>query len=317
MTLAVRTEGLSKTYQLGFALRRSVRALQGLSLSIETGQVYGLLGPNGAGKSTTIKILLNLIKPTSGKAEIFGAAPQSPEVRRSIGFLPENPAPYEYLSGVEFVTYAAKLAGLSGAALRTRVDKVLDRVGLSRAGKLQIRRYSKGMVQRVSLAQALVAEPKLLVLDEPTSGLDVLGRQLIRDIIQEQRARGTTILFCSHIIPDVEALCDRVAVIIGGNLTKEGRVDELLARQDSAMEATIEGIAEAALEPVKASLQEVRVMGPRLLVRFPNEKQREVLQRVLETGGTITRLERTRFTLEELFLKTVKESKTLVGSDLT
>jgi ABC-2 type transport system ATP-binding protein len=236
-SFAIQARRLSKTYAVGLAWQKKVRALQDLDLQVEPGQVYGLLGPNGAGKSTTIKLLLNLIRPTNGEALLFGAPPQSFEARRSVGFLPENPAPYEYLTVREFVGLAGQLSGLGGADLTRRVGEVIERVGMAGAADLRVRRYSKGMIQRIALAQALVGRPRLLVLDEPTSGLDVLGRQLIRDLIVEQRREGTTVLFCSHIIPDVETLCDRVAVLIGGRLVQEGRVTELLSSAGDHQEA--------------------------------------------------------------------------------
>ncbi len=177
----VELKGLSKTYRLGFWMNRQVRALQDLDLRIEPGQVFGLLGPNGAGKSTTIKILMNLVQPSGGEARLFGLPPKNEQARRQVGFLPENPAPYEYLTGREFVRLAGVLSGLTRHELDGRVNEVLGLVGMERAANLQVRRYSKGMIQRVGLAQALVSRPKLLVLDEPTSGLDPVGRRQMRD----------------------------------------------------------------------------------------------------------------------------------------
>mgnify|MGYP002717814247 CR=1 FL=1 len=179
----IEIRNLSKTYRLGFFMNRQVRALQSLDLSLMPGQVYGLLGPNGAGKSTTIKILLNLVQPSEGEARLFGLPPAEREARRRVGYVPENPAPYEYLTGREFVTLSGRLTGMSGKELDDRVNEVLGMVQMTRAANLQIRRYSKGMVQRVALAQALVSKPDLLILDEPTSGLDPVGRRQIRDLI--------------------------------------------------------------------------------------------------------------------------------------
>lgn len=312
-TPAIRTEQLCKTYLVGHLRRRRLLALQGLSLTVEAGQVYGLLGPNGAGKSTTIKILLNLIRATSGTATVFGRSPSETEGRRSVGFLPENPAPYEYLTGREFVRLAGQLMGLTGGELERRVGAVIERVGMTHARDLQIRRYSKGMIQRISLAQAMVTEPKLLVLDEPTSGLDVLGRQLIRDVVTEQRARGTTVLFCSHIIPDVESLCDRVAVLIGGKLIREGNVVEMLKNDQALLEATVEDLAPEVLEKLKPRLRSVEVLDRRHVLRFEQSVDREVVA-ALVAGGRLTGLQRTRFSLEELFIKAVKESGQNVGS---
>lgn len=317
MTLALKATNLSKTYVVGSLFRRKVLALRGLDLSVEAGQIYGILGPNGAGKSTTIKIVMNLITPSTGTAEIFGRAPSDAEARRQVGFLPENPAPYEYLTGREFVTLCGQLAGLSGQRLKRRVGEVIERVGMGHACDLQIRRYSKGMVQRIALAQALVGEPRLLVLDEPTSGLDVLGRQLIRDIVLEQKKAGTTVIFCSHIIPDVEALCDRVAVLVGGTLAKEGKVSDLVSDERALMQATIEG---ADREAVAARLGEWLIstdeVGDRLIIRLQEAHVREVLARALEAGWRITSLQRTRFSLEELFIDTLAQSGSRVGSQI-
>src|ERR1700737_3020852 len=222
----VEVRGLSKMHRLGFWMKRRVRALQNLDLTIQPGEVYGVLGPNGAGKSTTIKILMNLVQPTSGQAKLFGMPPTFKEARRRIGFLPENPSPYEYLTGREFVSLAGRLAGLSGKTLDKRVREVLGTVGMDRAANLQIRRYSKGMIQRIAIAQAIIHKPRLLILDEPTSGLDPIGRRQIRDLILAEREQGTTVLFCTHIIPGVETLCDRVAVLVGGNRVREGSVKD-------------------------------------------------------------------------------------------
>ncbi len=316
-TAAILTEKLTKTYAVGFVKRRQVPALRGLDLRVEPGQIYGLLGPNGAGKSTTIKILLDLVTPSSGRAELFGRSPSLKEARREVGFLPENPAPYEYLTGREFVRLAGQLSGLEGSALDSRVSEVIAQVGMEYAANLGIRRYSKGMIQRISLAQALVTRPRLLVLDEPTSGLDVLGRQLVRDIVREEQKRGTTVLLCSHIIPDVESLCDRVAVLIGGKLVREGSVSALLADRQTMMEATVESVELPRLEALRPKMASMDEAGGRVVLRFEEQHAREVLQAVLAVDGRLTGLQRTRFSLEELFLGALKESGRSVGSDIS
>lgn len=317
MTPAIQSTKLSKTYRLGFLGRKRVHALRDLDLRVEQGQVYGLLGPNGAGKSTTIKILLDLVTPSTGSAALFDQPPSSKEARRQVGFLPENPAPYEYLSGREFVRFAAQLGGLSGSTLERRVGEVIEQVGMREAAELGIRRYSKGMIQRISLAQALVTSPRLLILDEPTSGLDVLGRQLVRDIVRDQQKLGTTILMCSHIIPDVEASCDRVAVLVGGRLVREGSVSALLADEQSMMEATVEGVSAATLEPLRPRLASLDESGGRVLLRFEEQHAQELVQGILTLKGRLTGLRRTRFTLEELFLGTIKESGRSIGGDIS
>jgi ABC-2 type transport system ATP-binding protein len=318
MTVAVNIEGLSKSYKVRTWPARHVHALSGLTLSVDEGMVYGLLGPNGAGKSTTIKILLNLIRPSAGKATVFGFEPAATQARKMLGFLPENPAPYEYLTGEEFVRLGGQLCGLGGATLTQRTRQVIERVEMAEASRLQIRRYSKGMIQRISLAQALVTEPKLLVLDEPTSGLDVLGRKLIRDIILEQRKRGTTIIFCSHIIPDVEALCDRVAVLIGGKLVKEGSVETLLSGEKNEMEATVEGVEDGPLDALGATLTFKQRIGQRVLVRFDEAQTHSVLSQLLQSGARVTRLQPSRFSLEDLFMQTLAAGKgSTVGGQIS
>ncbi|EPX63193.1 PilH [Cystobacter fuscus DSM 2262] len=300
---------LSKTYRLGFFMNRQVRALQSLDLKIMPGQVYGLLGPNGAGKSTTIKILLNLVQASSGEARLFGLPPQDREARRRVGYVPENPAPYEYLTGREFVTLAGRLTGMSGKELDARVEQVLGMVQMTRAASLQIRRYSKGMVQRVALAQALVSKPSLLILDEPTSGLDPVGRRQIRDLILEERHRGTTVLFCTHIIPDVETLCDRVAVLVGGRRVREGSVSELVSSQATHMELTVEGVPLERIQTLGFELERAQTLEQRVILRVRDVDSQPLLKRLLELNGRVTQLQPTRFSLEDLFLRALEEAR--------
>jgi len=302
-------EGLSKTYRLGFWLSRQVKALEGLDLTIEQGQVYGLLGPNGAGKSTTIKIVMNLVRATSGTARLFGKPPTDTETRRQVGFVPENPAPYEYLTGREFVQLAAHLGGVPRAEVARRSMEVLESVGMGRAADLQIRRYSKGMIQRVALAQAVVHRPPLLILDEPTSGLDPVGRRMVRDFILEERKRGTTVLFCTHIIPDVEALCDRVAVLVNGHRVREGRVADLLTAAVPQMELVIEGLSAERLRSFGRTLDDVQQLEARLLVRAADAEAQALVAQVLQAGGRISSMQPGKFTLEELFLQALSEAK--------
>lgn len=300
---------LSKTYRLGFLMNRKVRALEDLDMTIQPGQVYGLLGPNGAGKSTTIKIVMNLVQASSGTARMFGKPPTDTAVRRKVGFVPENPAPYEYLTGREFVQLAADLGGVPGSEVRARSAEVLESVGMSRAADLQIRRYSKGMIQRIALAQAVVHRPLLLILDEPTSGLDPVGRRMVRDFILAERNRGTTVLFCTHIIPDVETLCDRVAVLVNGQRVREGKVEELLTASIPQMEVVLEGLSEAQLRSLGRVLDEVQKLESRLLVRCRDTEAQQLVAQVLAAGGRVISLQPARFTLEDLFLQALSEAK--------
>lgn len=304
----IRTAGLSKVYRLGFFMNRRVQALEHLDLEVEPGQVYGLLGPNGAGKSTTIKILMNLVQATSGEASLFGTAPTDRAVRRRIGFLPENPAPYEYLTGREFVTLAGRLASMTRHELEGRVRTVLSEVGMERAADLQIRRYSKGMIQRVALAQALVHRPELLILDEPTSGLDPVGRRQMRDLILAERQRGTTVLFCTHIIPDVEAVCDRVAVLVKGRRVREGSVQELLMTGVPLVELQVEGVSREALQTLLGTAEaRIETVGGRLMVSVGDETAQGLMRNVLAAGGRVVRVQPARFSLEDLFLQALSD----------
>jgi ABC-2 type transport system ATP-binding protein len=223
--------------------------------------------------------------------------------------VPENPAPYEYLTGREFVTLAGRLAGMSGKELDDRVSEVLGMVEMERAANLQIRRYSKGMVQRVALAQGLVTRPSLLILDEPTSGLDPVGRRQIRDLILEERQRGTTILFCTHIIPDVEALCERVAVLVGGRRVREGSVAELLSSGTTQVEMTVEGLTPESIQALGVSLESSQSLEGRVLLRVREAEAQPLLKKLLEAGGRVAKLQPARFSLEDLFLRALEEAR--------
>src|SRR3954453_22830506 len=224
---AIDVEELTKDYKVGFWRPRPYRALDRLTLRVEHGEIFGFLGPNGAGKTTTLKLLMQLIFPTSGRAEILGRPVGDVSVRRRIGYLPENPFFYDNLSAEELLTYFASLFGYRGADRRARVSRMLDEVGLGAERRFQLRKYSKGMLQRVGLAQALLNDPEVVFLDEPMSGLDPMGRREVRDIILRLRDRGTTVFFSSHILADAEAICSRVAIVSGGRLAAAGSIAEL------------------------------------------------------------------------------------------
>ena len=315
--LPVQARGLSKTYRLGFWLNRKVRALEGLDLELHPGEAFGLLGPNGAGKSTALKILMNVVQPSAGEARLFGRRPADEHARRRIGYLPENPAPYEYLTGREFVRLCGTLCGLSGHELDGRLKEVLGMVGMERAADLLVRRYSKGMIQRIALAQALIHRPALLVLDEPTSGLDPVGRRLMRDIILAERQRGATVLFCTHIIPDVEAVCDRVAVLVGGRVVRRGTTQELLSAEVPRWELAVEGMAVEAVRALAAAGVEVTQIAGRVLARGADADIQALLRQAVQAGGRVSRLQPVRFSLEDLFMEALKEAKGgTVGSEI-
>ena len=249
MPPAISISNLTKIYPIPFK-REKVTAVQDLSLAVEPGQVYGLLGPNGSGKSTTMKIVLGLVSPTAGKTEIFGRDSRTVESREDVGFLPENPYFYKFLTGTETLHFYGKICGLAGAKLRERTRELLALVGLENAADRRIGGYSKGMLQRIGLAQAMVQEPRLLVLDEPTAGVDPAGSREIRDLILDFKKRGITVLLCSHLLGQVQEICDRIGILHQGVLVREGKLDELIS-----IESQTELILENATPELLAEIQ--------------------------------------------------------------
>jgi ABC-2 type transport system ATP-binding protein len=225
---AVAVRGLTKIFPVPLH-RHSIVAVRDLNLRVEPGQVYGLLGPNGSGKSTTLKIILGLVSPSRGRTEIFGRDSRLVESREAVGFLPENPYFYKYLSGEETLHFFGRLCRLGGTRLKNRTDELLELVGLTKARKRRLGTYSKGMLQRIGLAQALIHEPKLLVLDEPTAGVDPAGSRQIRDLIVDLKRRGITVLLSSHLLAQAQEICDRVGILADGALVREGQLEELIA----------------------------------------------------------------------------------------
>jgi ABC-2 type transport system ATP-binding protein len=225
---AVAVRRLTKVFRLPFR-RGAVVAVRDLDLRIEAGEIYGLLGPNGSGKSTTLKILLGLVSPTRGQTAIFGRDSRFVDSRASVGFLPENPYFYKFLTGAETLRFFGRLCGLSGALLKKRIDEMLALVGLTKARDRHLRGYSKGMLQRIGLAQALINDPKLVVLDEPTAGVDPAGSRDIRELIVDLKRRGITVLLSSHLLAQVQEVCDRIGVLANGVLVREGKLKELIA----------------------------------------------------------------------------------------
>ena len=258
---AISIQNLSKQFPIPFR-RESVAAVKGLSLEVQAGQVYGLLGPNGSGKSTTMKIVLGLVSPTSGKTEIFGRDSTLVESREEVGFLPENPYFYKYLTGQETLEFYGKLCGLRGARLRARTLELLELVGLEKAADRRVGGYSKGMLQRIGLAQALVQEPRLLVLDEPTAGVDPAGSREIRDLILDFKRRGITVLLCSHLLGQVQEICDRIGILHQGVLIREGPLTELISIENQT-ELILENAPEDLLREIQATI--ARTPGSRLL----------------------------------------------------
>jgi len=226
---AVAVHGLTKVFPVHFHPSRRVVAVKDLTLRIEPGEVYGLLGPNGSGKSTTLKIILGLVSPTRGRTEIFGRDSRLVESREAVGFLPENPYFYKYLSGAETLRFFGRLCGMTGATLKRRINELLDLVGLNKARDRRLGTYSKGMLQRIGLAQALIHDPRLVVLDEPTAGVDPAGSREIRDLIMDLKRRGITVLLSSHLLAQAQEICDRIGILADGVMVREGRLQELIA----------------------------------------------------------------------------------------
>src|SRR4051794_25056382 len=226
---ALATYELTKDYAVGFWRKRPYRALDRLTVEVGGGEVFGFLGPNGAGKTTTLKLLMQLVFPTSGRAEMLGFAPGDLRLKQRIGYLPENPYFYDYLTAEELLTYFAALFGFGPAEARARASRLLDDVGIAAERRLQLRKFSKGMLQRVGIAQALVNDPELVIFDEPMSGLDPLGRREVRSLILRLRDRGCTVFFSSHVLSDAEALCSRVAILAKGRLVSSGRLTDMTA----------------------------------------------------------------------------------------
>ena len=310
MPAAIRIEELTKDYWVGFWRKRPYRALERLTLEVQPGEIFGFLGPNGAGKTTTLKLLMQLIFPTSGRAEILGRPVGDVSARQRIGYLPENPYFYDYLTASELLQYFARLFGYPGAEARKRSDALLDRVGIGpERRRQQLRKYSKGMIQRVGIAQALLNDPEVIFLDEPMSGLDPLGRRDVRSLILELRDQGRTVFFSSHILADAEAMCSRVAVVAGGQLAAAGRLTDILAFQVHGWELVIDGLKPEVLTGLAPRLKKSTEIAPhRYALELPLELAPErLLPELTATGATLVSLNPLRDTLEDFFVRRVAE----------
>lgn len=300
---AIVIENLCKHFKPAWPWQPAVEALNGLSLSVQRGEIYGFLGPNGAGKTTTLKILLGLMRATAGSAEVLGRPAGDVDVRRRIGFLPESPYFYDYLTAEEFLTFYGRIAGLGRSDVARRVAHLLDQVGLAEARSRQLRKFSKGMLQRVGLAQALIHDPELVILDEPMSGLDPVGRKQIRDLILNLREQGKTVFFSTHIIPDVEVMCDRVGIVVKGRLLASGRVEELVSHAAThSVEIVCEGIVVDEEPAIKAVATRVLQRGRQGLIALPDAtKLEEVLALIRGRGGRLVSVTPQKGSLEDLF----------------
>jgi ABC-2 type transport system ATP-binding protein len=300
----IEINNLIKDYEVGFWRKRKVRALDGLSLTVEPHQIFGFLGANGAGKTTTLKLLMRLIFPTSGAARILNHDISDVSMHARIGYLPENPYFYDYLTAREFLTYCGELFGLDKSVRTARADQLLGRVNLDRkAWDRQLRKFSKGMLQRVGLAQALVNDPEIVFLDEPMSGLDPVGRREVRDLIAALRGEGKTVFMCSHILSDIEVLCDSVAILKDGKVARSGSLDELRAQETSAIEILAVGPDAATLQQMLTNGAQVTSTPSGIRIEVGDERGVDaVLAALRKSDGKLISVQPVRQSLEDLFL---------------
>ena len=309
---AIEILGLEKTYSVGFWRKRPKCALKPLNLSVEEGEIFGFLGPNGAGKTTTLKMLMGLVFPTGGSARILGMDVNDPQVKAQIGFLPEQPYFYDYLTAHELLGYYGRLSGVRGKDLSQRVERVLERVGLRDVSGVQLRKFSKGMLQRVGIAQAILHEPKVVFFDEPMSGLDPMGRREVRDLMEQLKQEGKTVFFSTHILSDAEALCDRVAVIHLGELRALGAVAELTTGVQGKIEIVWQGTTVPA--SIKALGAECHVTGDTVRAVLSEESQDLAVDALRRERLHLVSLVPVRTTLEQYFVEKLKRSEKTAGS---
>jgi ABC-2 type transport system ATP-binding protein len=305
MASIVRTEHLTKDFPAGFWRSRPHRALDDVSIEVPEGGVFGLLGPNGAGKSTTLKLLVGLLRPTAGRAEVFGRAPRDAASRARVGFLPENPSFYDELTAEELLTYFGGLCGYRGGDRADRAARALDLVGLGDDRRRRLRTYSKGMVQRVGIAQALVNDPALVMLDEPMSGLDPAGRHDVRQIVLGLRDEGRTVVFSSHILPDAELLCTRVGILAKGRVVAAGGLSELMAGTSRGWEVIVDGLSDEAASRAGGRVRRItRIADRRYSLEIESGVRPETLIADLAaSGASLVSVTPVRATLEEFFLQ--------------
>ena len=311
MTFAIETIELTKDYAVGFWRKRPRRVLDRLSLQVEAGEVFGFLGPNGAGKTTTLKLLLQLVFPTSGEARIFGRPAGDLAAKRRFGYLPEQPYFYDHLTAEELLTYYGGLFGIPSAERRRRVNALLDEVGIGKERREPLRKFSKGMLQRGGIAQALINEPDLVILDEPMSGLDPLGRRDVRALILRLRDRGCTVFFSSHVLSDAEALCSRVAILAKGRMVASGLLREMLAFNVHGWELIVADLNDETLAKLAGGVRSVvPIGGGRFQLELPLETPPErLLSQIVAAGGRLVSLNPIQETLEELFVERVSQGE--------
>jgi len=304
----IRIEGLAKSFRGHLGIGRTV-AVDHLDLEVARGEIFGLLGPNGAGKTTTLKMMLGLSRPDRGRVRLFGMSPTDPHARARVGFLPENPYFYDYLSAEEFLDFYGRLQGIPADARRARIAETLQRVGLEGRERSALRKFSKGMTQRLGLAQAIQHDPELVILDEPMSGLDPIGRREVRDLILDLKESGKTVFFSSHILQDAEMICDRVAILKQGRLRSVGRLDEMIDRTVRSFEVAIRGPLPADLE-----LDRLSHGGPDTLVRVQDVAAlTQLLSACQASGGQVLSVWPRRDTLEDLFMREIESDVAAVA----
>jgi len=299
--VVLRADGLGKTFRLGF-FRKRVEAVRDVSFEVQRGEIFGFLGPNGAGKTTTLKMLMGLIFPTRGRAEVLGLPVPSLSAKRRLGYLPETPYFYDYLTPEEFLDFAGALCGVPAATRRSRADALIARVGLDHARGRPLRKFSKGMLQRIGIAQALMGDPELVVLDEPMTGLDPIGRKEVRDLIMDLRKDGKTVFFSTHILPDVEMICDRAAIVVAGTLRDVGPLGRLLSARVLSTEVVLRAPAPPALAPPPGTRQHASSDGLRLDIPEGADVD-AFLRAALAAGAALVSVSPRRESLEDLFVR--------------
>lgn len=309
MNYIIEIENLTKDYEVGFWKKKKVRALDALTLNVEGGQIFGFLGGNGAGKTTTIKILMSLIFPTQGQAKILGCDISDVQMRQKIGYCPENPYFYDYLTARELMMYFGELFGLDKSQSEDRTEELLTKVGLEEPSwNKQLRKFSKGMLQRTGIAQCLINNPEIVFLDEPMSGLDPLGRREIRELIAQLRQKGTTIFMSTHILSDIEALCDNVAILRRGKLSASGKLDDLLTLhgEEQSFEINVKNVSAEVLQDACSFIEETSFLAKPngATIEGLNELEVEkVLQQLKQVGGKLVSVQSVKQSLEELFVQ--------------
>jgi ABC-2 type transport system ATP-binding protein len=309
---AIEILGLEKTYMVGFWRKRPKRALSPLHLAVEDGEIFGFLGPNGAGKTTTLKLLMGLVFPTAGSARILGQEWTDPEVKAQIGFLPEQPYFYDHLTAHELLNYYAQLSGVPGKERSRRVEAMLQRVGLPDVQGVQLRKFSKGMLQRIGIAQAILHDPKLVFFDEPMSGLDPMGRREVRDLMEQLKQEGKTVFFSTHILSDAEALCDRVAIIHKGELRGIGAVEDLTSSVQGKVEVIWQGTAIPA--SMKALGAECHVTGDTVRAIISESQQDAAIDALRRERMRLIAITPVRTSLEAYFVEKLRRAETTAGT---